>query len=662
LPAAASGAPQAQPATVVDTVIVLDTTASMRGVGGSKNIWEQVLATVQTLIAALPDGTRLAIIPFDGEPRLDRAFPPPQDDDLQPLALDAEVRAQLTTYFGALPADGQRTWIYEAVEFGLNRLRAWQEADSKTPHRPSIFVYSDGLDNGPHGDVDMGNISALYQQARADLPALYGFYGDVGEQLGETARQNLTNAGFEVSSGIPARAVSVQPATLDFGLLPLNNKEVTQVVEFDSRTPTVYGIVIRARLDTTAPVTLTVASFSLREQVTIGLRVTGALKPGAHQARLLLSAAEEGISINPPVIEVLFQGPQPTATPTRTVTASLTPRPDTPSPTPRPPTRTPAPTIAPTVDRSSPALVVAVGSNDQLPLQLASYDLTAGNLPSVEMLVITRSLELEWRVDREEPSAGLLAEIELDRALPVSLHVPDTAYIQTQTDSAPVGSIELKPDDRSLVITLVVPRSQLEALGYGDHPIKGRVILQGADTEVRGSVAPASESGMHEIRFVLNVNRSLPAALWITIGLVVLGIGAGAGVPLYVRLGIKRFAPGFALSLNGKAYGKGTLADWQKQGKPFPRAKLAIGSFRDQIDLGWGEEYSGLAELFADAQGQPWLRHHGRKGVHLYVRGQELRPGQAIKLSAHDAVRITGDAVQIVTEHILAVVDRTKSL
>lgn len=646
---------------VVDTIIVLDTTASMRGVGGSKNIWDQVRATVLTLLDALPDGTRVAIVPFDGAPRLDRAFPslPQGSTDLQPQALNADVRAELEGYFDALPADGQRTWIYEAVEYALNRLRDWQAADPNNPHRPSMFLYTDGLDNGPHGDIDMSNIAGLYQQARADLPSLYGFYGDVGEQLSQAARQKLTDAGFEVTSGIPAQTVSVQPATLDFGMLA-QGVEVTRTVQFDSRTPTVYGSPVRVRLDTTAPVSLTLSTFSLREQVVIGLRPVGDLTPGAHQARLLLSDDSGSLSINPPVVEVLFQWPAPTATPTQTAAPTETPPPATATATPRPPTSTPAPTATPTVDTSSPALVVAVGSNDKLPLVLGSYDLTAGGLPAVETLVITRALKLDWRVDRQDPAAGLSARIELDRAIPVSLHVPETAYLQTQPDEAPAGSLELKPDDHDLVIALIVPRSQLEALGYGDHPIGGRVVLQAASTEVRGSVSPRADAGSYEIPFVLSVSRSLPAALWVTIGMVVLAVGVGGGVPLYVRLGIKRFAPGLRLTLNGKPLGRSELADWQKQGKPFPHARLTIGSFHDQVDLGWGEEYSHLAELFADAQGQPWLRNRGRRGVHLYVRGQELRPGQAVRLAHRDPVRITADSAQIVTEHILAVMEQAR--
>ncbi len=648
---------QSQATPVVDTIIVLDTTASMRGIGGSKNIWDQVRATVLALLEALPDGTRVAVVPFDQGPRLNRAFPPlpAGSTDLQPKPLDAQVRAELQSYFDRLSADGQRTWIYEAVEYGLNRLRDWQTADPNTPHWPSLFLYTDGLDNGPHADTDMGNIARLYQDARADLPFLYGFYGDVGEQLSQEARTKLAEAGIEVTSGLPTRTANVQPATLDFGELA-PGAEVTRTLRFDSRTPTVYGSLVHARLDTTAPVSLTLTTFPLRETVVIGLKPMGLPQPGPHQARLLLSAGDGDLSINPPLVEVLFQWPMPTATPTPSPPATEAPLPPTATSTPNPPT----PTAAPTLDTASPARVVAIGSNDRLPVVLASYDLTAAPLPPVETLLITRALRLDWRVDRDDPAATLSAYIELDRAIPVNLHVPESAYLQTRPDGAPAARLELQPDDLSLIISLAVPRSQLEALGYGHHPIRGRVVLQATHTEVRGSVSPRPESGSYEIPFVLEVSRALPAALWVTIGFGVLVIGVIGGIPLYLRLGIKRFAPGLLLSLNGKRLGQWELADWQKQGRPFPRAKLTIGSFRDTVDLGWGEAYSGLAELFADEQGQPWLRNRGRRGVRFYVRGQELRPGQAVRLGHRDPVRITADAAQVVTEHILAVIDRNK--
>ena len=644
-------------APVVDTIIVLDTTASMRGIGGSKNIWDQVRATVLALVEALPDGTRIAIVPFDQGPRLNRAFPPlpAGSTELHPKALDAQVRAELHSYFDSLPADGQRTWIYEAVEYALNRLRDWQAADPDTPHRPSLFLYTDGLDNGPHADTDMSNIAGLYQDARVSLPFLYGFYGDVGEQLSQAARTRLTEAGIEVTTGLPARTVNVQPASLDFGEL-MPGREVTRTLRFDSRTPTVYGSLVHARLDTTAPVSLTLTTFPLHETIVIGLKPLGVPQPGPHQARLLLSTEDNSLSLNPPLVEVLFQWPVPTATPTAPPQVTEPPPPPTTTPTPNPPT----PTAAPTVEATSPARVVAVGSNERLPLVLASYDLTSAHLPPVDMLVITRALKLDWRVEQDDPAAALSASIELDHAIPVNLHVPESAYLQTRPDAAPAATLALQPDDHSLIIALTVPRSQLEALGYGNHPVSGRVILQATQTEVRGSVSPRSESGSYEIPFVLEVSRSLPATLWITIGFAVLIVGVIGGVPLYLRLGIKRFAPGLVLSLNGRLLGHMELADWQKQGRPFPHAKLTIGSFRDAVDLGWGEAYTGVAELFADEGGQPWLRHRGRQGVRLYVRGQEVRPGQAVRLGHRDLVRITADSAQIVTEHILAVINRTK--
>lgn len=645
------------PASAVDAIIVLDTTGSMRGGGGAKNIWDRVLATVRSLMDALPDGTRLAVVPFDRGPRLDRAFPPLAAGvtDLQPVALDAQARAALKDYLDALPADGNATWIYESVEFALNRLRAWQAADPDHPHRPSLFVYTDGLDNGPHSDDDMSGLASLYQNARTDLPVLYGFYGDVGEQLGAAARQKLTEAGYEVTSGIPARTVSVVTSALDFGEL-ITGGEVTRTVRFESRTPTVWGTTIRLRLDSTAPVSLTQESFALHEEVVVGLRPIDMLQPGVHQARLLLSTESGVMSINPPVIEILFQGAAPTATPSPL--PSPTSVPVTPTPTLRPLPPTPAPTTMPTIDISRPALVVAVGSNERLPLLLGSYDLSVGDLPA-GTLVVTRALNLDWRVDRQSPTAGLTARIDLDRANPVNLSIPDAAYLQGMgpgVESPPSGSLSLKPDTQALVIGLAVSRSQLEGLGYGDHPIKGTIVLQAVETEVRGSVSPQPEASVYEVPFILSVRRSWPMVLWVSIGAALLILGGGVGVPVYVRYGIKRFAPGLWLSLDGKTLGKSDLAQWQNQGHRFPRSRLTIGNFQDQVDLGWGKEYSGLAELFADGQGRPWVRHRGRPGIHIYVRDQELRPGQAVRLAQREPVRITSDEVQIVTEHILMVV------
>lgn len=360
---------QAQAPEIVDVILLVDTTGSMRGRGDSVgDIWDEVLDYILSLVDVLPAGCNVAVIPFDSGPRWDRTYPslPKGVTEIMPVLLDEVARQEIKAHLRALPVDGQNTWIYESVESALERMRRWQE-DPTRVHRQSLFLYTDGRDNGPQADLGIEGIIDLLEGAKTDMPFLYAFYGDIRHHLPPEDKKKLEQAGIVVTAGVPERHVLVETPDLDFGDLSVSPEGVSRDIVFSSTAPTVWGAEVRIRIE--GPVTLSVSpeTIRLRERVPIELKVApGGLMPGLQRARLVLDPVEEDIVIEPPTINLSFSWPTPTPTSTPTPTPTYTPTPTatfTPTRTPTAtPTHTPTPTPTPTPP-PPPALTLRIPGN-----------------------------------------------------------------------------------------------------------------------------------------------------------------------------------------------------------------------------------------------------------------------------------------------------------
>ena len=310
----AATAPTAKSA-VNDTVILLDVTGSMAGGGTdprARNIWKQVVQAAANLILRQPTGTHLAIIPFDAGPAWAEIYPTPLQSagnlTWQALSIAAQQRA-IPKYLASLNPTGQITDIYDSVQYALQQLNRW---DPHHAHVQALYLYTDGLDNGPHQNLGIAGIAALFGAAHADNPYLYTVYNDLARQLPDSAVKRLERNGAHVvtSPALGQLAPSVTLSTLHVDLGDLSrrpNRSVTVAVRFKQVTPDLTGRALSVVLSSKSPgLHLRSATAVLKGTVSVVLD-TSSSSPGVHTAQLTFSASRNDFTIVPRgLIEVSF--------------------------------------------------------------------------------------------------------------------------------------------------------------------------------------------------------------------------------------------------------------------------------------------------------------------------------------------------------------------
>lgn len=130
-----AGSGLAQKLGPVDWILLVDTSKSMRGVGGTKDIFDDVKASIDSFVREANDGDTVAIFTFDRGVRLHSA-----------MTIGANARTDLHSIVRSLEAEGNRTHLGAAIAKGLDRadtLRA-----SADPHRSrAIVLFTDGKED-----------------------------------------------------------------------------------------------------------------------------------------------------------------------------------------------------------------------------------------------------------------------------------------------------------------------------------------------------------------------------------------------------------------------------------------------------------------------------------------------------------------------------------
>jgi len=120
----------------VDWIFVLDTSASMKGTGGTSDIFDKVKTTLETLINSTEEGDSVTIYTFD------------RDTTTRPTVLISDPVADkrdLRNTIRNLNATGDRTHTGKAIRDALDRaqeLRGRGKAERRTP---SIVLLTDGI-------------------------------------------------------------------------------------------------------------------------------------------------------------------------------------------------------------------------------------------------------------------------------------------------------------------------------------------------------------------------------------------------------------------------------------------------------------------------------------------------------------------------------------
>lgn len=119
----------------VDWIFLVDTSKSMRGAGGTKDIWSDVKASLGTFVDEASDGDTVAIYTFDRDVRL-----------LSAMTVDADARRDLHTIIDSLQAEGRRTHLGAAIQQGLERAASLRIRAAPTRSR-AVVLFTDGRED-----------------------------------------------------------------------------------------------------------------------------------------------------------------------------------------------------------------------------------------------------------------------------------------------------------------------------------------------------------------------------------------------------------------------------------------------------------------------------------------------------------------------------------
>jgi hypothetical protein len=121
----------------LDWIFVIDTSASMRGAGGTQDIFDAVKRAVGEFIATAKPGDSVTIYSFD------------RDTQTRPtvrIADDTDKRDLMSTIVG-IEAEGQRTHTGKALSDALARARELGARDDAKTRKVGIVLLTDGLED-----------------------------------------------------------------------------------------------------------------------------------------------------------------------------------------------------------------------------------------------------------------------------------------------------------------------------------------------------------------------------------------------------------------------------------------------------------------------------------------------------------------------------------
>jgi hypothetical protein len=213
-------AARAQPRGAVDWVFLIDTSKSMRGIGG-KNIFPDVKASIASFVREASDGDSVTIFTFDSDVRLHAS-----------TEIRGAARDDLVSIIDALEANGNRTHLGLAIHKGLERASTVHAGSDKTRVQ-SVVLFTDGKED-VRGIAHPVPISASLSR----VDGTYVFFVSMGkdeheEQLDEFARhaKNATVLRAPTREGIAEVAqnirnrlpkldpprITIRPSKLDLG-------------------------------------------------------------------------------------------------------------------------------------------------------------------------------------------------------------------------------------------------------------------------------------------------------------------------------------------------------------------------------------------------------------------------------------------------------------
>jgi von Willebrand factor type A domain len=585
---AETGAQSPSAASVYDYALVIDISRSMSGGGGSQNIFPEVKAAIIDYLNAIPAGANIRIIPFSGQ--ID-------SDKILSLTLNSDSdRQQAVDYVKGLVANGQGTWIYNAVDTALDALKQMRGDDTR-PHVQSLLLYTDGRGNGPN-DRPVSTLINRLNVARADQQYLYVKYVALGTDV--PGEDQLKQGGIDVvkvPEGVapaPVREVGVAPSALDLGAVTAGQSaSVTRQLCTLPRVGDATGQDLHLAVnDQGLPdgVKITVDSGTIKvgaapSDVRLTIDAGAGVAPGAYRAQLNLTApGTDNVVPIPGAVGLTFEvGPASTPTPTATP----------------PPTATPTP---------------GVTLGQSLPLDLGKQKV---NLESddTDPVVFTGPLDGDFA-----GGAALALRIgAMDASNPLTLQPPTDVFFRSgEVDG--LTEVQLQNGSGSVDLVAKVDRAQARALGKGTYVFHGQLVADADQAAFVPEGAVQQPDGTVILPFVFRVEVYEPfdPIPWI--------IGAVLGLAGFLVLGLiwstfPRLPTGSALlTPDGHVEGLREAQAGRLLGRLFG-GRISIGGNGSAVNL-------GLA---------------GTAGV---VRGRWLWPKRTLFEPQRDDIRVDGEPLE----------------
>ena len=157
----------------VDWIFLVDTSKSMRGGGGTRDIFADVKASIDTFVREANDGDSVAVYTFDRDVQLHSA-----------TVIGGTARDDLKTIVDGLKANGDRTHLGLAIQRGLERAASAKSDPARTR---AVVLFTDGKED-VRGIKDPVRIASNVERV-GDSYVFFVSLGDEHEaQLDEFAR------------------------------------------------------------------------------------------------------------------------------------------------------------------------------------------------------------------------------------------------------------------------------------------------------------------------------------------------------------------------------------------------------------------------------------------------------------------------------------------
>ena len=219
---AAHAASAAGKPAISEYVVLIDTSKSMAGYNGAKNIFPDVKKAVNEFVGGLDPQSVVYVYTFDSGLT--------KRPGIQVLTKGDKARVQAIV--NGLTADGMTTAIYNSLSGTLTEMQRVRRRNPGKTHLQNILLFTDGRDN--QSGMSFNEIARQFELARGENPNLYLTY----VTLGTTADPRWgTIDGVEVKRNPPklvVYSIRVKPADLDFGsLFDVDTSERMVEITFD---------------------------------------------------------------------------------------------------------------------------------------------------------------------------------------------------------------------------------------------------------------------------------------------------------------------------------------------------------------------------------------------------------------------------------------------